>query len=232
MDTIRQLARPRRTCRASSRPDSSMARRCSGPVPLPPGAIAVETPDQARFAVDALAQSGVDFLKVYNSVPRDAYFALAAEARAIGIPFAGHVPEAVSPAEAADAGQRSEEHLINILLACSTREDELRAARVAAMLDPIHPRRTAHAPAGISDPAALSKPIAKSNAANLFRTFVRNGTWHTPTLVLLKASRASATNLSFAIPIANMPPKSWTDSLGSAPHVFPEGSVARRLRRR
>ena len=40
--------------------------------PPPPGAIAVATPDQARFAVHALAASGVDFLKVYNSIPRDA----------------------------------------------------------------------------------------------------------------------------------------------------------------
>ena len=93
----------------------------------PPGAFAVATPDQARFAVHALAESGVDFLKVYNSIPRDAYFAIADEARAIGIPFAGHVPEAVSTGEASDAGQRSEEHLINVMLDCSTNSDALRA---------------------------------------------------------------------------------------------------------
>ncbi len=81
-----------------------------------------------------LAQSGVDFLKVYNSIPRDAYFALAEEARAIGIPFAGHVPEAVSPLEASNAGQRSQEHLINLLLACSTDEEKLRTQRIELML--------------------------------------------------------------------------------------------------
>ncbi len=65
--------------------------------PPAPGAFAVATADQGRAAVRLLASSGVDFIKVYNSIPRDTYFTIAAEARAIGIPFAGHVPEAVSP---------------------------------------------------------------------------------------------------------------------------------------
>jgi len=154
--------------------------------PAPPGAIAVETPEQARFAVHALAQSGVDFLKVYNSIPRDAYFALAAEARAIGIPFAGHVPEAVNPGEASDAGQRSEEHLINILLACSTREEELRAARVAAMLDKSMSGEARMRLLAFPDSVELSETYSEAKAANLFRTFVRNGTWQTPTLALLE----------------------------------------------
>ncbi len=57
-----------------------------------------------RFAVRVLAQSGYDFIKVYNDLPREAYFAIAEESRTLGIPFAGHVPEAISPAEASDAG--------------------------------------------------------------------------------------------------------------------------------
>ena len=108
------------TCLASWRPDFWMARRCFRAALRRRARSRSAHPDQARFAVRALAQSGVDFIKVYNSIPREAYFALAAEARAIGIPFAGHVPEAVSPAEASGVGQHSQEHLINILLACST----------------------------------------------------------------------------------------------------------------
>jgi hypothetical protein len=154
--------------------------------PPPPGAIAVATPDDARFAVDALARSGVDFLKVYNSIPRDAYFALAAEARALGIVFAGHVPEAVSPLEASEAGQRSEEHLINILLACSTREDELRAERVKKMLDRSISGEQRLRDLAFPDSAALDEFYAEEKAALLFRTFVKNGTWHTPTLALLE----------------------------------------------
>ena len=101
-----------------------------------PDAVAVSNAQQARVAVRKLQADGADFLKVYSSVPREAFLALAEEARAAGIPFAGHVPEEVSPLEASTAGMRSEEHLNNILLAASTNEVQLRAQRVATMYDP------------------------------------------------------------------------------------------------
>jgi cytosine/adenosine deaminase-related metal-dependent hydrolase len=151
----------------------------------PPGAFAVANPDQARFAVHAIAQSGFDFVKVYSSVPRQAYFALAEEARAVGIPFAGHVPEEVSPAEASDAGQRSEEHLLNILLACSTREEELRAERIRTMLDPKMSGEERMRTLAFPPAEGLFDSYSEEKAASLFRTFVKNGTWQTPTLAVL-----------------------------------------------
>ncbi len=153
--------------------------------PLPPGAVAVATADQARFAVRFLAQSGYDFIKVYNDLPREAYFAIAEESRSLGIPFAGHVPEAVSPAEASEAGQRSQEHLINILLACSTNEDALREDRIRVMnSERISPEERLRL-LGFPIPEGLFDTYSEDKAAALFRTFVRNGTWHTPTLALL-----------------------------------------------
>src|ERR1019366_2419004 len=100
-----------------------------------PDAVAVSSAEQARLAVRFLQAEGADFLKVYNSVPRDAFLALADEARSARIPIAGHVPEEVSPIEASDAGMRSEEHLNNLLLGASTNETELREERVATMYD-------------------------------------------------------------------------------------------------
>jgi hypothetical protein len=145
--------------------------------PPPPGAFAVADPAQARFAVRSLAESGVDFLKVYNSIPRDAYFAIADEARGIGIPFAGHVPEAVSNGEASDAGQLSEEHLINMLLDCSTNGDELRTARIATMTsDKITGEARLRALAW-PDPEGLFDTYSEEKAAELFAKFVKNGTW-------------------------------------------------------
>ncbi len=180
--------------------------------PPPPGAFAVANADQARYAVHALAASGVDFLKVYNSIPRDAYFALAEEARAIGIPFAGHVPEAVSTGEASDAGQLSEEHLINVLLDCSTNGDALRAARVATMTsDKISGEARLRALA-FPDPAGLFDTYSQEKAAALFAKFKVNGTWHTPTLVVL-AGFARARDDEFAHdPRRRWLPKQWTDS--------------------
>ena len=62
-------------------------------------------------AVDSLAALGVDFIKIHEGIPRDAYFAIAHEARARHLDFVGHVPESISPIEASDAGQKSIEHL-------------------------------------------------------------------------------------------------------------------------
>ncbi len=77
----------------------------------------------ARAAVDSLARAGVDFIKVYTLLPREAYFAVMAEARRVGLPVAGHVPADVTVAEAARAGQSSIEHLRDeIELFCSPRD--------------------------------------------------------------------------------------------------------------
>jgi len=61
-------------------------------------------------------------VKVYSLLPREAYFAIADEAKRLKIPFAGHVPDSVTPEEASDAGQASEEHLLQIVEACSDRD--------------------------------------------------------------------------------------------------------------
>ena len=60
------------------------------------------------------ARRGADFIKVYSGLSREAYLAIADEAKRRGIPFAGHVPDAVPLEDAADAGQLSMEHLIKM----------------------------------------------------------------------------------------------------------------------
>ncbi len=76
---------------------------------------AIKTPQQARAAIADLQSRGADFAKVYNGLSRDAYFALADECQRRNFPFVGHLPDAISPIEAALAGQRSIEHLDNLL---------------------------------------------------------------------------------------------------------------------
>jgi hypothetical protein len=96
-----------------------------GPVPVWPASVAVSNPEEARNAVVDAKKSGVDFLKVYSRLPRDAFFAIAEESKKQGLPFEGHVPDAVAVAEASDAGQKSIEHSTGVLFACSSRETEL-----------------------------------------------------------------------------------------------------------
>jgi hypothetical protein len=87
-----------------------------GPKPFwPEISFAVGTPEAGRKAVQSVQQSGADFVKVYSLLPRDAYFAIADEAKERHIVFAGHVPNAITAVEASNAGQKSFEHLLSVL---------------------------------------------------------------------------------------------------------------------
>jgi Amidohydrolase family len=158
------------------------SRIIDGPYPLRPNSIAVTDETDARQAVRQSKQDGADFLKVYNLVPRPAYFALADEARTLGIPFAGHVPLGVTVAEAAAAGQASVEHLEGVLPASSSRAEE------------VHRELGALDVRGFEDMWAQRKLIQRAadthdrdRADELYATFARYRTWQVPTLAVLQA---------------------------------------------
>jgi len=85
-----------------------------GPTPSWPLRITAASPEQGRAAVDSLAIAGTDLVKVHAQLDRPTYFAIAAHARRLDIPFAGHVPNGVTGLEALAAGQRSLEHLTGV----------------------------------------------------------------------------------------------------------------------
>jgi imidazolonepropionase-like amidohydrolase len=142
------------------------------------------TPEQARQFVRhfAVAQSGtrqpavgqwdshcltgcVDAIKVYDRIPRDAYFALVDEARRLRVDVVGHRPRAVSAIEAS-AHQKSIEHARFILQESFPGSAELRKRTGAdwredrrRMLDEHDPRM----------------------AQQIFDAMKRNGTWYVPT---------------------------------------------------
>jgi imidazolonepropionase-like amidohydrolase len=152
-----------------------------GPKPIWAGSIAVSNADEGRKAVMTVKQGGSDFVKVYSLLPRDAYFAIADEAKRQGMVFAGHVPESVSAAEASDAGQKSVEHLTGILLACSSEEEKIKKEVEARRL------------AGRASMLSLFAQVRaldtndEKKAAALFARFVRNGTWMSPTIAVLRS---------------------------------------------
>jgi len=146
-----------------------------GPKPAFPGSIVVANAAQGREAVDLYKAYGADFIKVLSRVPRDAYFAIADEARERGIPFAGHVPYSVTVAEASDAGQKSMEHLLGVALGTSAQEEALFAEEPQTYGD--RARRDLRA----------FETYDVSKAQSLFARFVRNGTWQCPTLTVLRS---------------------------------------------
>ncbi len=85
-----------------------------GPTTRYAAAIKVANDSEARAAVRMLKRRGVDLIKTQSLVPREAYFPIADEAARIGIPFEGHVPNAITGMEAIAAGQRSFEHLLGV----------------------------------------------------------------------------------------------------------------------
>lgn len=149
-----------------------------GPQPVWPGSIAVGTPEQARDAVGTLQKEGVDFIKVYSRLPREAYFAVASEAKKDGIPFVGHVPIYVSASEASAAGQRSIEHLSEVLFACSSRESDLREQLIATAIGNERDglRR--------DQVRVIVDTFSEQKARALSRTFSKNNTWEVPTLLV------------------------------------------------
>jgi imidazolonepropionase-like amidohydrolase len=165
----------------------------NGPLPFrTPLILSVQGEAAARAAVESLAARGVDFVKVHDALPRTEYLAIADEARARGVPFAGHVPPAIGAVEAAAAGQRSIEHLggrfHGELLACSAREPELRRMIdriiVAALQDldaGREPDDTEIFRAGVTGLLVSSFSVDRERA--LIAALLRNGTWQVPTLV-------------------------------------------------
>jgi len=154
-----------------------------GPNSYLPAARVVHTPDEARVAVRELKAAGVDFIKVYSSLPKALYLAVAAEAKSEGIPFVGHVPYPVTAAEASDAGQRSLEHLTEVDVGTSSDEPGIKAEEVEAM---------AQKHGYIPDPSRLKSTFDSAKAAALFQRFRQNGTWQVPTLVVLYQEREIA----------------------------------------
>jgi imidazolonepropionase-like amidohydrolase len=116
---------------------------------------------EARNIVRSLKQRGVDFIKTHSRIPRDAYFALADEARKQKLPFVGHLPPGVTAAEASDAGVKSIEHIESLMEDVMYLDHAERDKRIQGALD----------------------ELAGAKGATLYKRFVKNRTWVVPTIL-------------------------------------------------
>jgi Amidohydrolase family len=135
---------------------------------FPMDAPAIGNVRQARAEVARRAVMGLSYIKIYNGLSREAYFAIADECRKRGLQMVGHIPDEVSAREVARAGQASVEHLDGILVACSRREAEARWMvqhhQIAWKL--------------------LLDTFDSTKADALIESFRAGGVWQTPTLVI------------------------------------------------
>jgi hypothetical protein len=148
------------------------------------GWIEISTPAQGRAAVDTLKKLGVDNIKVHDGLSRDAYFAIADEAKKQGMVFWGHVTKPVTVGEASDAGQKSQEHLIGMLAACSTQEPEMMKAIIAE----------AGEHGIVTNAKILVDTFSEEKCQALFAKFVKNDTYICPTLVRQRLAPVSMTD--------------------------------------
>lgn len=143
-----------------------------------PGADIVRTVDEARAAVRRAKDGGADFVKVYSLLSPECYAAIAAEARRLRIPFAGHVPGRVPVQDA--LAQHTHEHLYNLFTSTSDNADALYAQLRALPDDPADPNWWVRQSGRIERAAVATHSPARARA--LFADMVRRGTWQSPTL--------------------------------------------------
>jgi hypothetical protein len=124
-------------------------------------------PEEARAFVRHFAGQGVEAIKVYDRIPRHAYFALVSEARLLGLEVVGHRPLSVAAVEAAAAGQRSIEHARFLLHESYSGSAALRRRAEAGQWQEERRRMVDE-----HDPAM---------AEEIFAAFVEHGTWYVPT---------------------------------------------------
>jgi imidazolonepropionase-like amidohydrolase len=155
-------------------------------------ALVVTNGAQASGDVHDLVRRGVDFIKVQSHLSRDVYFQIAAACKGEHISFVGHVPDRVTAAEASAAGQKSIEHLTCVLRACSANETKLMREQflAAAGKEKDVSSRTRQ----FDWERELLQSFSEARAHVLLQEFVTNGTWQTPTLILLQQDAYASAN--------------------------------------
>ena len=93
------------------------------------------------------------------------------------------MPESVSALKASDAGQRSIEHLTGLWISCSANEEALRKETTAALRSGRPEDLVLLFRLGLKPVDSFSEPKAEA----LYQRYVKNHTWQTPTLVMIRA---------------------------------------------
>lgn len=181
--------------------DSAAGRVVAPEVLQMPGTllVGVGTAEQGVQQVRQQKAMGADFVKLV-SASRDGALAVLAEAKAQQLTVAGHLPPGLGAAVAADAGWHSVEHLgsgMGILLDCAADGEQTRAALMRGEGAP-----PVFTPSFITSPMLFRERDAPfyqrvmdnysaDKCRSLAQTFVRDGTWHVPTLNRLRTSEFS-----------------------------------------
>ena len=124
-----------------------------------------------------------DFVKVYNDVLPDPFFALLDEANRLNVTVLGHKPRSVSAVDASRAGYKSFEHARIFLFECYSGAPSLRQEYFARYAN------TEGVSKPIVTPRRLREMIDNHDATKcqrIMETMAKNGTWYVPTHITRK----------------------------------------------
>lgn len=152
--------------------------RTAIPFPFKTRVLQTDTASNARAQVHKLKEFGNAFVKVQSRLPPEAYFAAVAEAKELKLKLVGHLPHGVTAAQASAAGQYTIEHLGGVAAMCSPLEKR-NTALLLKSVSAANPDPHLHWKLDLDAHETFDPKLAAPG----FRTFVENGTWHTPTLV-------------------------------------------------
>ena len=142
----------------------------------------VKSPAEGRAAVETVKAAGVDFVKIHTQMSSETWWAIVSRARELQIPFAGHVPYAISVLTASDQGQASIEHLHGLLEACSSDEEMLRKETAGHLFtaEGTYPKTWFRLA------ARYVQSFDRTKCAEVAARLAKNRTWNVPTLIDLK----------------------------------------------
>jgi imidazolonepropionase-like amidohydrolase len=168
---------------------------------------------EARAAAERLVGEGVDFLKIYNNLSPEQHQAVAAVAKAKGVPFAGHVPFKMGEDQVSAAGQSSVEHS-GPVKDCIPEGGKAMPAILNAWIARGFPGKFEE-----TNRRWAIRDEAKCKA--LYRRMAERGTWWVPTLALEIKGGAwtTAEDLSVLPPKLRDACRSTLASIDSAPQA-------------
>jgi imidazolonepropionase-like amidohydrolase len=158
----------------------------------------VTSPEQARLMAIEQAEAGYDFFKVHMGLGRSEYDAVAEQGAVFGIPFAGHVSEAVGLSRALQAGQSTIDHLDSYIPALVDElpaGDEMDYGLMGAPLTPF------------VDPDKIPV-VARMTAAA--------GVWNVPTLSMVENFVRPVDAVTSRSDLRYMPPRTVRGWIGAA----------------
>lgn len=145
--------------------------KLEGYKPLWKGTIEVGTPAEVDAALDRLQAKRADFIKITdNTLKPDIFLYAVRTATARGLRTSAHIPNALTIAQAANAGLSSIEHLDYLIKAGSPQEQQVAADFAAGKIDA----------AGAS--ARLMASFDPAFAERAYRKLAAQGVYVTPTL--------------------------------------------------